>query len=172
MSSVNDASPWLIWAALAALALTAGLWLIARNLRVKRAGGGVPAGGPGGLEMAAILLLLFGGFFFLVGWVAGAVLLWVSPRWRLMDKLLGTLVWPGGLALALYPVPFAASTETCSGGTGIPTRCTWTGPPTWVGTVMLVIILLGQLATTVWLWRRARRLPSHDADGTRVTPAP
>ncbi len=123
--------------------------------------------------MAAIILLLIGGFFFLVGWVVGAVLLWISPRWRFTDKLLGTLVWPGGLSLIWYLGPLATGSETCGGGTGIPTRCTWTGPPVWVGTVALVVILLGQLATTVWLWQRATRsVPGHDIDGASLTPAP
>jgi hypothetical protein len=47
---------------------------------------------PGGLEIAAKILLPVGGFLLLVGWLAGCVLLWVSPRWRWTDKLLGTLV--------------------------------------------------------------------------------
>jgi hypothetical protein len=104
--------------------------------------------------------------------VVGAVLLWISPRWRFRDKLLGTLIWPGGLSLLVYPVPSAAltTTETCSGGTGMPTRCTWAGPPLWVGTATLVIFLLGQLAMTVWLWLRARRIPGHDADGASASP--
>jgi hypothetical protein len=124
------------------------------------------------MDMAAIILLLIGGFFFLVGWVVGAVLLWVSPRWRLADKLLGTLVWPGGLSMILYAGPFTSTTETCSGGTGMPTRCTWAGPPLWVGTMALVLILLGQLATTVWLWWRATRtVHGHDPGGASVTPA-
>ncbi len=46
-------------------------------------------------------ILLFGGFFFFVGWLAGVVLLWQSSVWRLHDKLLGTLIWPGGLAAVI-----------------------------------------------------------------------
>jgi hypothetical protein len=33
-------------------------------------------------------------------WLIGVTLLWVSPRWRWADKLLATLVWPGGLLVA------------------------------------------------------------------------
>lgn len=56
------------------------------------------AGGLRGLEAAALVLLLLGGFVVGVGWLVGVVLLWMSPRWRAWEKLLGTLVWPGGLA--------------------------------------------------------------------------
>lgn len=178
MSGVNDASiafmtPLAILLAVLSALVLAGLclWLVVRRLRGKQARGRSRMSFPGGLETAAIILLLIGGFFFLVGWVVGAVLLWVSPRWRLADKLLGTLVWPGGLSLILYAGPFTTTSEACSGGTGIPTRCTWQGPPVWVGTMALVLILLGQLATTVWLWWRAtRHVPGHDAGGASVTP--
>lgn len=44
-------------------------------------------------------ILLFGGFVFAFGWIAGVILLWLSPTWRVGDKLLGTLVVPGGLSL-------------------------------------------------------------------------
>jgi hypothetical protein len=49
-------------------------------------------------EMIAVILLLGGGFLLGVGWIAGAVMTWVSTRWSVPDKLLGSLVWPGGLA--------------------------------------------------------------------------
>jgi hypothetical protein len=70
--------------------------------------GGVALAGPaagrdtgaGPLEITAVILLLIGGFLAGVGWVAGVILLWMSPRWRTSDKVLGTLVWPGGLLAA------------------------------------------------------------------------
>ena len=75
------------------------------------------------MEIAAVLLLLLGGVFFLVGggfflvgWVVGCVLLWASPRWRWTDKLLGTLVWPGGLAAVAFLVfgELAGDYEVCN----------------------------------------------------------
>jgi|tagenome__1003787_1003787.scaffolds.fasta_scaffold20910961_3 uncharacterized membrane protein len=52
-------------------------------------------------ETWAIILLLLGGFLFLVGWLAGVVLLWTSNLWTRRDKLIGTLVIPGGLATGM-----------------------------------------------------------------------
>jgi uncharacterized membrane protein len=54
--------------------------------------------GPRWREPAALILLLFGGFVAGLGWLAGVALLWWSPRWTVRERLLGTLVIPGGLA--------------------------------------------------------------------------
>lgn len=48
-------------------------------------------------EVATIPLLAVGAILFSVGWFVGVMLLWRSPVWRLRDKLIGTLVLPGGL---------------------------------------------------------------------------
>lgn len=52
------------------------------------------------MEFAAVALVLAGGILWRPAWLVGVTLLWVSPRWRWPDKLLGTLVWPGGLLVA------------------------------------------------------------------------
>jgi hypothetical protein len=41
-------------------------------------------------------------------WVVGVVLLWRSRAWTLRDKLIGTLVVPGGLAYVIYATVDAA----------------------------------------------------------------
>lgn len=51
-------------------------------------------------ELVTVLLLCLGGLAVGVGWIVGLVLLWTSTRWTLSDKLLGTFVAPGGMALA------------------------------------------------------------------------
>jgi hypothetical protein len=57
-----------------------------------------PSGQFGAVEIIAIVALLVGGIILpVVGWLVGVVLLWMSPRWKAGDKLLATLVWPGGL---------------------------------------------------------------------------
>jgi hypothetical protein len=58
------------------------------------------------MEAAALVLLLLGGFVFGVGWIVGLVLLWSSSVWTWWEKLLGTLIVPGGLALPLYVFVF------------------------------------------------------------------
>ena len=46
-------------------------------------------------EIGALILLPF-------AWIAGVVLLWISDAWSTRDKLIGTLVLPGGYAAALF----------------------------------------------------------------------
>lgn len=90
------------------------------------------ASSPGRLEVAALLLLVLGGVpLLLVVWVVGVVLLWGSPRWQPVDKLVGTVL-SGGLQVALY----------ADAPAGID-----------------LMLLLSVLTTVAWLWWRARVLP-------------
>ena len=156
-------------------------------------GVGYPAaaqpGRPGALEMAAVLFLLFGGIVIpFLGWVVGVVLLWMSPRWTTRDKLLGTLVWPGGL---LAPVLLAAagaaagllatSVTTCTSVdpvaapvsssqetvVQVATHCTASGGiglPPWLVITLSLILLILAVAGPIWtasrLLRRARQSPA------------
>jgi hypothetical protein len=128
-----------------------------------------PRARPGGLEVAALVLLPIGGIIIpVLGWFVGVALLWTSQRWSVRDKLLGTLVVPGGLALPLALGLFTTTTETCvttpvpaSGATPTPV-CTG-GPPGWLqvlGPVALVLLLLAPIATVIYLGVRLRRQPS------------
>ncbi|BBG02641.1 MULTISPECIES: HAAS signaling domain-containing protein [Pseudonocardia] len=68
----------------------------AENGAVARPG----AGSAQAFDVAAVLLLLLGGFVVpVLGWVAGVVMLWSSPRWAVADKWLGTLVMPGAVVV-------------------------------------------------------------------------
>lgn len=125
----------------------------------------------GALEGVAIALLLVGGAIIpILGWTVGAVLLWVSKVWTRRDKMIGTLLVPGGLGLAFYFSMFAtgvsASCELpsgtlpagevqqgmCSGGV--------VGPGMW-WTLLLVLLVIVPIATAIYLGRRAfgRRIP-------------
>ena len=122
----------------------------------------VRADRPGVHEWWAIFLLPLGGFIFGIGWIAGAVLLWSSPRWNLRDKLIGTFVVPGGLAAGLWvaAATLIVSGQTCSrsGGPGNPVHCTG-GPSTLanIGTALLLIyFFIGPFFTAVYLALRAR----------------
>jgi uncharacterized membrane protein len=59
---------------------------------------------PGPLEIAALVLLLF-------LWPIGVILLWISPAWKVRDKLIGTLLPPGGYP-AIFIVGLLAATVT------------------------------------------------------------
>jgi hypothetical protein len=112
---------------------------------------------PGVRESLAIILLLFGGFFFLVGWFVGLHLLWSSRFWTMRDKLVGTLLVPGGLLPAV--VLAGASVQTCQGGTGVPTKCTPYISPTLRAVMIagLVALVVLPLISAVFLsWRSGR----------------
>ncbi len=63
-------------------------------------------------------LLLLGGYALLVGWFVGVGLLWSSATWRVRDKILGTLVLPGGL-LSLVLLGQQGSVTACSSGVAV-----------------------------------------------------
>ena len=141
------------------LGLAAVLYVTLRSWHTRRTDGQALAGKPGGLEITAVVLLLIGGFLLLIGWVVGCDQLSLSPRRRWTDKLLGTLVWPGGLAPYLF-MGWTIAGQVCTGSSGMPPTCTSYGPPPWVGDATLVIFVLGQVAVAVWLLRRASKQPS------------
>lgn len=127
------------WPAAAAFMVMA-LWVIAMaSLRGQPA---ALARIPGVLEVAAMVLLLVGGFFLMAGWLVGCVALWVSPRWRWTDKLLGTLVWPGGLVPVWFV--FSVAPSLLNEATGL---------TAWIVLTALVLLLGAPLAVTARLWR-------------------
>jgi hypothetical protein len=70
---------------------------------------------PGWFEWLTIALLLIGGVFSLLGWVAGLVFLWLSWTWPLRDKVVATLLVPGGLlpATSLFLTQFRSG-QNCT----------------------------------------------------------
>ncbi len=71
---------------------------------------------PEPMEGSAIVLLAIGGLFIGIGWFFGLYLLWRSKTFTLTDKLIGTLLWPGGLATAtIVAIAFVASSARLSG---------------------------------------------------------
>ena len=66
-----------------------------------------PAGRPAGAhipsrDLLAVVALVVGSLVLpVLGWLLGVGLLWTSRTWRPAEKLLGTLVWPGGLLVPL-----------------------------------------------------------------------
>jgi hypothetical protein len=82
-----------------------------------------PQSGPsrGAREVFAVILILVGGLVLpLVGWLVGVGLLLSSPRWSGRQKLLGILVWPGGLSPVLFVLLVrAGGTQSALAGAGI-----------------------------------------------------
>lgn len=112
----------------------------------------------GAQEWAAIFLILFGGYFFGIGWLIGLILLWSSEAWTTRDKLIGTLIIPGGLG-ALPIVLLSVSTTSsgvCTSPIGGAAHCTNTGdganPFAIAGIILLV---LAPIATAIYLAKRA-----------------
>jgi hypothetical protein len=112
-------------------------------------------------EWTAIFLLLFGFFAAGVGWLVGVVLLWTSRAWTTQDKVIGTLVLPGGLSTSVVLVLLAtarAHKQMCLYHAAGLVHCTHVpsdGPST-LGSIGLILLALTPIATGVYLARRAR----------------
>jgi hypothetical protein len=123
-------------------------------------------------ERAAVVLLPLGGFAFGVGWLVGVVLLWTSRLWTIREKVIGTLIVPGGIATTLLVVvltgtkrhckqfvtPVSPSTSPLFGH--VSAHCTPSGGPSAATTVLQIALVaffvLGPIVTAVYLARRAR----------------
>ena len=121
------------------------------------------------LELTAVLMLTVGSFLPVVGWLVGAVLLWVSSRWTTAEKLLGTLVVPlgpggaivlgGGLAFQSCAGGVVATQESGSGVVETVVTegaCTGLALPAWLGVPLLVVALVAPIVVAIVLYRRAR----------------
>jgi hypothetical protein len=116
-------------------------------------------------EVGALIMLPIGGVILpVLGWFIGIVLLWVSDAWSTRDKLVGTLLFPGGL---LLPLALGVMAEESSGcGTIVNPQLSpqpiGSGCPPADGTgvwevALVVMLVLVPLVTTVYLARRMRR---------------
>lgn len=113
-------------------------------------------------ELVTVLLLTLGSLLFpVLGWLVGAVMLWTSKRWRLGEKLLGTLVWPGGFLPVVYLAMMPARTCVTNGSIsrdGTVTSemsCTGMALPLVLGIPVLVLALLAPVVMGIVLYRRA-----------------
>jgi hypothetical protein len=112
-------------------------------------------------DPAAIILLLVGGFT-IIGWFVGVVLLWISDAWNTRDKVIGTLIVPGGLAGSLGVGVLSAGSVSCeisgSGGNQDVGPCISDG---WslgaVESILWALVVIAPIFTAVYLSRRLRR---------------
>lgn len=94
-----------------------------------------------------------------IGWIVGVGFLWTSERWGFRDKLIGTLVLPGGLLPLMLLVTRPVGTYGCDshGGPGSPTitHCTTNGlvlAPA-VAVPLFIVLLVAPIFTFFWLKR-------------------
>jgi hypothetical protein len=111
---------------------------------------------PGLLEIAAVILVPF-------LWPIGVILLWISPAWNWRDKLIGTLVPPGGY-IGLGYIAATATMQVSYCGTirdqaGHLIQSSCTGSPQLPGVLLvpLTILVLGSpLISAAYLAIRLR----------------
>ena len=118
-------------------------------------------------------ILLAGGVLLpFVGWLVGIVLLWASHGWMLRDKLIGTLVIPGGLMLPVYLLAEAVRADSVEGCGSVTTtesdtyficRSGGLDPKSLWVIALLIVLFVVPLLTTVYLVRRARLEPPRPA---------
>jgi hypothetical protein len=113
-----------------------------------------------GIEITAVLLLTAGSLLPFVGWIAGLVLLWMSRRWRTGEKILATLVFPGGPGLAVTAGVFGIGTSSCS-STGSAAgdevmHCTGSGIWSTMALPVFVVWLAAPIVVSIVLLVRAR----------------
>ncbi len=117
----------------------------------------------GWMEILTVVLLLVGGIVLpVIGWVVGVVLLWSSPRWGSRDKLLGTLIWPGGLLASVVVLAVLAgaalfTTQVCYlSSTG--NVCSGPSLSPWLSIPLAVIAIVASVVGPIWV---AIRLVRH-----------
>ncbi|TMM20809.1 MAG: hypothetical protein E6F95_12965 [Actinobacteria bacterium] len=111
---------------------------------------GIPRAKAGIREIAAVILLLIGGIVIpVLGWIIGLLLLWSSPVWTSRDKLIGSLIIPGGLMLPFELFFFAS--YTCSGSG----PCGPSGLEQALITIGFALAVAAPVVTSIYLTRRA-----------------
>jgi hypothetical protein len=124
--------------------------------------GPVPAPRRGWRETVALVMLTAGSIVLpLVGWLVGLVLLWVSSVWTLRDKLIGTLLVPGGFLPGVALSLMAGSTCHGAGTSAGVATSSCSGPGAW-RIALAIVVWVGPVASALYLaWRaRARSQPS------------
>ena len=101
------------------------------------------------------------------------MLLWVSEAWNTRDKIIGTLILPGGLAGGLaggLTLSFVPNSVSCGPpGPGVDESCVSTSPTfgSALGLIAGALFVIAPIATAIYLSLRLRRarLASSAQDG-------
>jgi hypothetical protein len=104
-------------------------------------------------DLLAVVALVVGSLVLpVLGWLVGIGLLWTSPTWRVGEKIVGTLVWPGGLLvpLALPLLPIGAQLLRSPG----------------LAMTLITVLVVAPMIVGGWLLLRARQRAAAGADLT------
>jgi HAAS len=112
----------------------------------------------GAAEIGALAMLSVGSLLPVLGWLVGAVLLWSSRVWTTRDKLVGTLLVPGGFFTSLMLLVGAASTCTSVSGTfrpggGVQASTTCHGPGLVVQLLAVAAVVAPLVSVGYLAWR-------------------
>jgi hypothetical protein len=109
-----------------------------------------------GLELAAVLLLTVGSLLPVIGWLAGVICLWASRRWRTWEKLLGTLIIPGGpVGVGLWAAVIIPG-QSCQQPAEGPKTCTGFALHPAVGVPLFLFAVIAPVVVAGWLYAKAR----------------
>lgn len=116
------------------------------------------------VEWLAVVCLTAGSLipFF---WLTGVALLWYSSLWRRSEKILATLIFPGGPALALVgasAIMGLATSSQCLTPHGSPPCAGFTRAPV-LSVALLLIALTAPIVVAIVLINRARRRAAPEA---------
>jgi hypothetical protein len=103
--------------------------------------------------------------FSVLGWLTGVVLLWTSTVWSTREKLVGTLVLPGGLAPVYFLLMGGVGGYSCGStswrSNGVThhgaTVCDGGAMPHWLAWLVFVVLVGAPIVTALWLGRVAAR---------------
>jgi hypothetical protein len=110
---------------------------------------------PGWLEIGALIMLLLGGLILpVIGWFVGVVMLWSSELWTTRDKVIGTVLVPGGVGASVGLAVFGTTASGCNRPVGSSVPCDAGRGTAVLGVALLIAVALLPLATTAYLaWR-------------------
>jgi hypothetical protein len=109
----------------------------------------------------AVVMLLVGGFAVGIGWVIGLALVWTSQTWSRREKILATVVVPGGLSATWWWFLTTAGPSGCTAaylhGTRLFRHCTSLPVAESLRIAIGVVLMLASLLTAFVLSRQIRR---------------
>jgi hypothetical protein len=123
---------------------------------------GIKPAKPSWTDTAAVILLPIGGVVLpVIGWIVAVVLLWISDVWSTRDKVIGTLVVPGGLVLPLgLAVMAVGPNESCDvspGGAIVHCVHGPSGLAILAAYVLISFLVLGPIVVAIYLGRKLHR---------------